>query len=48
MIDEPILGYSPLYYAVLSGHKDIVELLLKIGCKLEFEGQKSTPLHCAA
>jgi hypothetical protein len=33
---------------VLSGHKDIVELLLKMGCKLQFEGQNITPLHCAA
>jgi ankyrin repeat protein len=43
-----MFGYSLLYYAVRSGHEEVVECLLKLGCSLNLEGQLSTSVHCAA
>lgn len=48
LLNLRIFDYVPLYYAARSGHYDIVEMILKMGCSLNFKGQKSTPLHCAA
>ena len=37
-----------IYIATRSGHYDIVELILKSGCVLDFSKDRSTPMHCAA
>ena len=44
-IDE---DYPPIYHAVRSGHAEIVTMILEMGCSIDFEGHKSTPMHCAA
>ena len=31
---HPVTKYSPLYIACYNGRKDIVELLLRVSCKL--------------
>ena len=31
-----------------SGHYDVVEHILRAGCKIDFKGCRSTPMHCAA
>ena len=40
-------GWTPLSYAIERGHKDVVELLLKAGAKVDYEYtvnvSKSTP-----
>ncbi len=42
-------GHSPLYYAVLSGRKDVVDLLLSNGANPNAEGVgQTTPLYVAA
>ena len=48
LLNSRIEGYPPLYYAVRSGHIDIVTTILDMGCSLSFENDKSTPMHCAA
>lgn len=40
--------YPILYLAATTGHTDIVEMILKTGCSLNFENDVSTPLHAAA
>lgn len=41
-------NYPLIYLAVKSGHYDVVELILKSGCSLDFSKDRSTPMHCAA
>src|SRR5580704_5644017 len=46
---EDTWGKTPLHYAAMRGHKDVVELLLANGADVNAEDNfGETPLHCAA
>jgi len=38
---------TALHRAAIAGHKDIAELLITYGARVDHGGSKSTPLHCA-
>lgn len=47
-MDKKIYDYPPIYYAVRAGHYSIAQFMLLNGCKTDYEGDKSTPMHAAA